>query len=131
MGGKGNMKKKNIGILVVMLFALFISTTSLEATGNIQSRENEGGKNYKWFSITFVNGVVENISEITIDDIVYYNCTAVDVSWTQILYVFPLWLRFENEHVEDSDDFFIMKALFYGLMREGQILGFIINYGET
>jgi hypothetical protein len=43
----------------------------------------------------------------------------------------PLWFKFERGHVEDIDDFFITKALFYGMIKEGQILGILVNYGET
>ena len=126
MGGK-EMKTKLLGILVLTL----LIATALPAAGITNIRENEEMNGYKWFLITIIEGEVENISEENIDDVVYYNCTAVDVSWIQIVYVPPLWFKFERGHVEDSDDFFIIKALFYGVLKEGQILGILVNYGET
>ena len=121
------MERKIIGIFVVTL----LIATALPAAGIINIRENEEMNGYKWFLITFIKGEVENISEENIDDVVYYNCTAVDVSWIQIVYVPPLWFKFERGHFEDIDDFFITKALFYGMIKEGQILGMLVNYGET
>ena len=121
------MKTKILGILVVML----LIATALPAVGITNVGENEGTNGYKWFLITFIKGEVENISEENIDDVVYYNCTAVDVSWIQIVYVPPLWFKFERGHVENIDDFFILKALFYGVLKEGKIFGMLVNYGET
>ncbi len=121
------MKTKIFGIFIVML----LIATALPAAGITNIRENEGMNGYKWFLITFIKGEVENKSEENIDDVVYYNCSAVDVSWIQIVYVPPLWFKFERGHIEDSGDFFITKALFYGVLKEGQILGIEVNYGET
>jgi len=116
------MYKKLLGIFVMTLLIAAV----LPAVGITNVRENEGTNGY-----TFIKGEVENISEENIDDVVYYNCTAVDVSWIQIVYVPPLWFKFERGHVEDIDDFFILKALFYGILKEGKIFGMLVNYGET
>ena len=121
------MKTKVIGIFVVTLLIV----TAIPAVGLTNVREKEGTNGYKWFLVILYKGEVENISEDNIDDVVYYNFTAVDISWIQIVYAPPLWFKFERGHIEDIDDFFIPKALFYGVLKEGQILGILVNYGET
>ena len=120
--------RKIVGIFVMMLL---IATAVLPASGITNIRENEGTNSYKWFVVIFYKGEVEDISEEKIDYVVYYNFIAVDVSWIRILYVPPLWFNFDRGHIEDSGDFFITKALFYGVLKEGQILGIEVNYGET
>ena len=122
------MEKKIAGILVCMLL---IAVPVLPVAGAMNISEKEETQGYKWTIITFIRGKVEDISEETINDVVYYNCTALDVKYFWIFYARPFWLEFERHRVWQQDGFLIPKEIFHGTIREGRIRGIIYNSGVT
>jgi hypothetical protein len=122
------MKKKLLGIFVCMLL---IAATALPVVGTINVRVNEESQGYKWTIVMFVRGKVENITEETINDAVFYNCTAVLVKYFWVFYARLFWLEFERRIVQAQDGFLIPKNNFIGILKEGRILGIVYNSGET
>jgi hypothetical protein len=121
------MKKKLIGFFIMSFLILSV----LPAVGFTNIRENQEIISYKWFVIIFYKGEVKSISEEKIDYEMYYNFTVIDVSWTRIYYVPPIWYNIERGRIENMSDFFIPKSLFYGILKEDKILGLVLNYGES
>ena len=121
------MWEKIVGIFVCLLIIVSVSPVA----GKLNSSDTENQTSYKWIIITLFLGKIKQLSEDIINDIVFYNFTAVDIFWLRIVYASPLWFNCESGNDQGIDNYRIPKALFYGKIQEGRISGMMINYGET
>ena len=119
-------------IKILCIFAcMLLFATVLPVAGTMNVRDNEETQGYKWTIFIFIRGRVRDISEETINNVSYYNCTAIDVKYFWVFYARPLWLEFERRRLWSQDGLLIAKPIFNGIIREGLIFGTMYNSGET
>jgi hypothetical protein len=117
------MLRKTIYFLVFIL--LILTAFPLSSSKNIEN--NEKTQNVQPFLIndlihafSIYFGNVVGVSEITIDDVVYYSFFAVNIE--KITFYYPLVYGVFTAHITE-EDIIIDKSRFHGIIIEGFICG--------
>jgi len=117
------MKKITIFGILVCFMLLFLSIVPAASATTIIDESKP--KDLISLTIMFARGEVVNITEVVINDIECYKCTAVDVKVSYVHCLFLIPINIQREHLEDFDDFLIPKHMFRGILREGFVIGLI------